>query len=157
MFHCFLNREFELSEIFSPHDAALDGTISGTDGLLVRDCSLHPGDLWIPNGRVNPIVSFTGTIRTDLPVVDDLRVELNLNDLTTLMTEATREFGGKYACRGRKTHEMVNMGSNNETLSLAAKTVVNGNNVAWLQVRRSLGVKFNDIPRERGKREDERR
>jgi len=90
--HCFLNREFELSEIFSPHDAALDGTISGTDGLLVRDCSLHPGDLRIP-------------------VVDDLRVKLNLNDLTT---------------------EMVNMGSNNETLSPAGITVVNGNNVTWV-------------------------
>ena len=38
---------------FLPHDAALDGAVSGTDGLGVRDGSLHPGDLGVPGRRVN--------------------------------------------------------------------------------------------------------
>lgn len=59
--------------------------------MSVGDCSLHPGDLWVP-------------------VVDDLRFELNLDDLTT---------------------EMVNVGSDYETLS-AAKAVVNSDDVAWV-------------------------
>jgi len=63
----FLTREKEkrlgLSENFSPHDAALDGSVSGTDGLSVLDGSFHPGDLGIP-------------------VVDDLSVELDFDYLT---------------------------------------------------------------------------
>jgi len=37
----------------SPHDAALDGAVSRTDRLSVRDGSFHPGDLRVPNRRVN--------------------------------------------------------------------------------------------------------
>jgi len=77
---------------FSPHDAALDGTISGTVRLSVGDCSLHPGDLGIP-------------------VVDDLRVELNLDNLAT---------------------DMVNVRPDNESLSSTAKAMVNSNDVAWV-------------------------
>ena len=79
------------AEKFSPHDAALDGTISRTDGLMcVRHCSLHPGDLGIPDRCALILVSFARPVRADLPVVDDLRVKLNLDYLTTLETKATR-------------------------------------------------------------------
>lgn len=37
------------------------------------------------------LASFTRLIWADLPVVDDLRVELNLDDLTTLETKAARQ------------------------------------------------------------------
>lgn len=78
------------------------------------------------------LVSFAGPIWADLPVVDDLRVKLNLDDLTTL-EKATSEFRGNLGAGGaRETHVMVNVGSNYEALSPTGSTVVNSNNVAWL-------------------------
>ena len=47
-----MNKTFVLVG-FLPHDAALDGAVGGTDRLGVRDGSLHPGDLGVPNRRVN--------------------------------------------------------------------------------------------------------
>jgi hypothetical protein len=90
----FLTREKEkrlgLSENFSPHDAALDGSVSGTDGLSVLDGSFHPGDLGIPNGRVNFREVHQGGMGGDSPVIDDLSVELNFDYLTALRTKAAR-------------------------------------------------------------------
>jgi hypothetical protein len=68
-----------------------------------------------------------------LPVVDDLRVQLNLDDLTTLETTTTRRLEEVHVQKGRiMTYEMVNVGSDNETLSSAGVAAVNSNNVAWL-------------------------
>jgi len=74
---------------FSPHDAAFDGAVCGTDRLSVGDGSSHPGDLRVP-------------------VVDNLRIKLNLDDLTT---------------------KMVDVGSDYKALSSTA-AIVNSNDVA---------------------------
>ena len=74
-----------MSNSFSPHDAALDGTVSRTDRLGgVRDGSLHPGDLGVPKSTRQILANPVNKKWAGLPVVDDLRVELNLDNLTTL-------------------------------------------------------------------------
>ena len=78
---------------FSPHDAALDSAVGGADRLSVGDGSPHPGHLRVPNQRVN-FENLIGGEWAGLPVIHDLSVELNLDDLTTLEKNATRWFEG---------------------------------------------------------------
>lgn len=52
---------------------------------------------------------------------------------------------------------MVNVGSDDETLSPARKAVVNGNDVAWLQVHKLSRVEINTVTAEPKERKDERR
>lgn len=56
--------------------------------MSVLDSSLHPGDLGIPNGRVNFRELHSGDI--GLPVVDDLGVELDFDNLTALEAKTVR-------------------------------------------------------------------
>ena len=44
-----------------------------------------------------------------------------------------------YNGRDIVTYKMVNVGSDYETLSSTGRTIVDGNDVAWLWIRRSLG------------------
>jgi hypothetical protein len=67
-----------------------------------------------------------------LPVVDDLRFQLNLDDLATLERKATRWSEEIYVQKGVPTYEMVDVGSDNETFPSTGDAIVNSNNVTWL-------------------------
>lgn len=51
---CPLTRELgRFRGKFSPDDAAFDGAVSGARRLGIRNGSLHPGDMGVPNRRVS--------------------------------------------------------------------------------------------------------
>jgi len=50
------------------------------------------------------------------------------------------------------TYKMVNVGADYETLSSAGVAMVNSDNVTWLWIGRSLGVRLNAVMADRKER-----